>query len=177
MATNFDSAFEFEAATTFSIPDSIVHIVDPDDNDPDIDRRYDQDILNAIEMNLIARGYVKVDIDTVVPDLAVKPAVWSTTTTGIIYDYGYWDWYYPPYGGYYPYYPWGGYVYDYTFGTLLIDLVDIKGISISEELVPIVWTGALNGALSDNREDVRKRIRNGIDQCFEQSPYLISNPE
>jgi hypothetical protein len=175
VATNYDNGFDFNGAVYYSLPDSVVHIIDPDDNDPDVDRTYDQDILDAIEANMDAAGFVKVDIDTLVPDLIIKPAVWSATNTGVIYDYSYWGWYYPPYGGWYPYYPWGGYVYSYTYGTLLMDIVDVNGIDIEEEFIPIVWTGALNGVLSDSRSDMRKRIRDGIDQCFIQSPYLLKS--
>jgi len=173
-ATNYDSGFNFGEQAYYAMPDSVVHVVDPDERNPVIDRTYDQTILDRLASNMESRGYERVSIDVAVIDstFILQPYVWSATSTGIIYDYGYWGWYYPPYGGFYPYYPWGGYVYNYTYGTVLVDIVDLKGIDIEEEFIPIVWTGALNGALSDNATDVRNRIRNGLDQCFEQSPYL-----
>ncbi len=171
VATNYDSGYDFSGDVNYAMPDSVVHVVDPDDRDPVIDRTYDQTILDAIEMNMNSRGYNRVD-DPFEADLIIKPAVWSSTSTGVIYDYGYyWGGYYPWFG--YPYYPWGGYVYSYTYGTLLIDMVDVEGIDPEEEFIPIVWSGALNGALSDNRNDVKTRIESGIDKCFSQSPYLI----
>lgn len=172
VATNYDSGFDFGTQVTFSMPDSVVHIVDPGTRESNIDRTYDQTILDEIESNMLSRGFEKVD-DPFDADFIVQPYVWSSTTTGVIYDYSYWGWYYPPYGGYYPSYGWG-YVYSYTYGTLLIDIVDKNGIDPVEEFIPIVWTGAMNGALSDNRNDVKTRIENGIDKCFEQSPYLIA---
>jgi len=173
VATNYDNGFDYTAQSTYALPDSVVHVVDPDERDPDIDRTYDQTILDRLESNMDARGYTRVD-DPFEADFILQPYVWSATSTGIIYDYGYWDWYYPPYGGWYPYYPWGGYVYSYTYGTVLVDIVDKEGIDLEEEFIPVVWTGALNGALSENVSDVRNRIRDGIDQCFEQSPYLTA---
>jgi predicted small lipoprotein YifL len=172
VATNYDNGFNFDEQNTYALPDSVIHVVDPDERDPEIDRTYDQTILDRLESNMDARGYVKVD-DPFDADFILQPYVWSATSTGVIYDYGYWGWYYP-YGGFYPYYPWGGYVYSYTYGTVLVDIIDKNGIDIQEEFIPVVWTGALNGALSDNISDVRNRIRDGIDQCFEQSPYLTA---
>jgi len=170
-ATNYDSGFNFGEQVTYALPDSVVHVLDSEDSNTEIDRTFDQTILDRLESNMDSRGFERVD-EPIDADFIVQPYVWSSTSTGIIYDYGYWDWYYPPYGGYFPYYPWGGYVYSYTYGTVLVDIVDKNGIDVAEEFIPIVWTGALNGALSDNATDVRNRIRNGLDQCFEQSPYL-----
>lgn len=171
VATNYDNGFDFSQQRAYALPDSVIHVVDPDDRDPDIDRTYDQTILDRLEDNMDSRGFTRVE-DPFDADFIVQAYVWSATQTGVIYDYGYWGWYYPGYGGFFPYYPWGGYVYSYTYGTLLVDIVDQEGIDLDEEFIPVVWTGALNGALSDNIADVRNRIRNGIDQCFEQSPYL-----
>lgn len=170
IATNFDSGYEFSTDSTYAMPDEVAHIVEEGDINPSIDRTYDQNILDAIDENMEARGYLKVD-DPFDADLIIKPAVWSATSTGVIYDYGfYWGGYYPWVGA--PFYPWGGYVYSYTYGTLLFDIVNVAGIDPDEEFIPIVWTGVLNGVLSDNVVDTRSRIENGITQCFEQSPYL-----
>jgi predicted small lipoprotein YifL len=172
IATNFDSGYNFSSDSTYAMPDEVAHIVDENGNDPDIDRAYDQNILDAIEENMTARGYTRVE-DPFDADLIIKPAVWSATSTGVIYDYGfYWGGYYPWVGV--PFYPWGGYVYSYTYGTLLFDIIDVAGIVPEDEFIPIVWSGVLNGALSDNNVDTRERIENGISQCFEQSPYLTA---
>lgn len=173
VATNYDSGFEFGNQVFFALPDSVIHVVDPEDRNPQIDRAYDQTILDQLEANMLSRGFEEVE-DPFEADFIVQAYVWSATSTGVIYTYGYWDWYYPPYGGYYPYYPWGGYVYSYTYGTVLIDMIDRNGIDPGEGFIPIVWTGGLNGALSDNRNDVKTRIENGIDKCFDQSPYLTA---
>jgi hypothetical protein len=169
-ATNYDNAFDFSSQVTYFVPDEVIYIQDPDDpSEPN--RIYDEDILDAIVRNLESRGYELVeDNDPFNADLVIAPYVWTTTSTGVVVDYCFW---YPWWCGYNPWYPWGGYVYEYTYGTVLVDIIDRDGIVIEdEELIPIVWTGALNGAVSDNRSDVRQRINQGIDQCFEQSPYL-----
>ena len=120
-----------------------------------------------------SRGFVPVENnDPFMADLVIAPYVWSTTTTGVIVDYCFW---YPWWCGWGAWYPWGGYVYQYTFGTVLVDIIDRDGIVFEgEELIPIVWTGALNGAVSNSTSDTRNRINRGIDQCFEQSPYLTA---
>jgi predicted small lipoprotein YifL len=165
-ATNYDSGYLFGEDLTYALADSVIHVTD---NNPSvIDRKHDQTILNQIEFNMNSRGFQEVE-DPFEADFIITSYIWSTTTAGAVYPS--WGWYYPGYGS--PYYPWGGYVYSYTVGTVLVDILNTSGIDVEEGFIPIVWSGAINGAVSDSNSDTDKRIQNGINQCFEQSPYLI----
>jgi hypothetical protein len=43
----------------------------------------------------------------------------------------------------------------------------------NDTVTPIYWAGALNGVLTSGSD--ASRITRGIDQAFEQSPYLNTN--
>jgi hypothetical protein len=176
IVTNYDPSFPFSEESTYLLIDSVVHIID---EQADIDRTWDDDILEGVEENLDNRGYTRVT-DFQEADMIVHISAWSNTSTTYVYDWwGSWGWYYDPWygwGGGGWYYPWGpGYSYSYTFGTVLIEISDPNGVDFEDLEVPLIWTGALNGLISGSDAQVRKRIVNGIDQCFEQSPYLMAN--
>ena len=177
VATIHDDSFAFGNQTTYVLADSVVHIFDPNEPEPDIDRTYDEDMLNRVEANMNQRSFERVD-SLNNADFLVTVSAWTNTHTDFVYGWGgYWGWYWDPYYPWYPggwYYPWGGFVYSYTFGTVTIEIIDINGIIPEEEFVPVVWKATLNGALSNSTADIRSRILNGIDKSFEQSPYLIS---
>jgi hypothetical protein len=41
------------------------------------------------------------------------------------------------------------------------------------EAIPVIWAGLVNGVMEDSQESTKIRLTNGIDQCFNQAPYLI----
>ena len=41
----------------------------------------------------------------------------------------------------------------------------------NEDEIPVLWSGALNGII-DQGGDSEQRITDGINQVFDQSPYL-----
>ena len=162
--TNYDDAYDFGAAGTYSMPDKIVKVTGNllEGEDPEfVKEPYNSQILAKIEANMTALGWTKVDKNAN-PDLALLPATWSNTT--IYYWYDYWCWYYPWYCG------WGwGYpsVSSYTTGTLVMTLVAYDENYIEPTRV---WTSAVNGLLSGSVD--MNRVNKGIDQAFDQSPYL-----
>jgi len=177
VASIYDEEYDFGNQLTYELVDSVVHIFDPDDPDPDIDRSFDDDILERIQFNMDQRGFEEVD-NLPNADFLIFVSAWNNTYTDFVYTWpGYWGWYWDPFYPWYPgggwYYPWGGYVYSYTYGTITIEIVDVAGIDPAEEFVPVVWKGILNGALSNSSSDIRNRINAGIDKSFEQSPYLV----
>ena len=165
--TNYEPDNDFSAQSTYSMPDNVVKIRGNiiDGEDPEfIKEPYNTQIITRIAENMADLGWTRVD-DPADADLVLFPASWSNTT--IYYWYDYWCWYYPYYCGWGWYYPGG--VSSYTTGTLVMTLV-----ADGEEYVEPsrVWTGAVNGLLSGANNI--NRIYKGIDQAFEQSPYLAN---
>jgi len=166
--TNYDAEYDFTGGSSYSMPDRIVKITGDliEGEDPEfIKEPYNSQILGRIESNMTALGWTRVD-NAETADLVLFPASWTNTT--ITYWYDYWCWYYPWYCGWGWYYP--GYVTSYTTGTLVMTLVAAG----DEYVEPArVWTGAINGLLSGSYNI--NRVNNGVDQAFEQSPYLKTN--
>jgi len=166
VVTKYDQDFNFTNKRTYAMPDSIVKITGElsEGEAPDfIKEPYNTSILNEIEKNMSANGWTRVS-DPSQADLTLFPAAVSVTT--VYYWDDYWCWYYPWYcgWGYDPYY--GG-AYSYSSGTMIMSLIS----NDSDYIEPaIVWTGAINGLLS-GAYDI-SRVDRGINQAFDQSPYL-----
>jgi len=166
--TDYEVDYDFLSMSTYSMPDNVVRISGNiiEGEDPEfIKEPYNTQIINRIAENMADLGWTRVD-DPADADLVLFPASWTNTT--IYYWYDYWCWYYPYYCGWGWGYPSGG-VSSYTTGTLVMTLV-----ADGEEYVEPsrVWTGAVNGLLSGANNI--NRIYKGIDQTFEQSPYLAN---
>ena len=61
--------------------------------------------------------------------------------------------------------------YSYTTGTVLTAMLDLRNPDTTNGTVPVIWLGALNGVISAP-SSIETRIVQGLDQAFEQSPYL-----
>lgn len=172
--TLFDDKFDFGAATTYRLPDTVIHLTSSGEDDPSIGRDNDEEILALVESNFTARGYTKV-ADTAPSDFVVTVSVTSTQFWNIVGGcwYGCWGWWggWPP-GGWNPWFPpVAG--YSFTTGSLLVDMVDPD--DLDGDKMPLRWEGAANGVLSDTAANLQNRYARSINQMFEQSPYLKSN--
>jgi hypothetical protein len=162
--TNYTESFDFASKGTYALPDKIVKVTGnlAEDELPEyVKEPYNTQMLQQIEENMTALGWTKA-ADPESADLALFPAVWTNTT--VVYWYDYWCWYYYYYCGWGYYYP----TYtSYTTGTFVMTLV-----AYGDEYVDptSVWTAAVNGLVSGSYNATR--VTNGIDQAFEQSPYL-----
>jgi len=180
VATVFDDEVDFSANSTFSMPDSVVHLVGEGDRD-DVSREFDDLILAEVAKGLTDMGYTR---DTVEDkdkpaDVIVFVSVTTTQWAGYV---GYpwypgWGWWggWPGYGpGWGPGYPWygGGAVYTYETGTLLVDMIDPGRADEGTEEIGTVWIGALNGLLSSSSSGTATRLTTGIRQMYAQSAYL-----
>ena len=177
--TAYDTAFGFTPGT-FAMPDSIVRVGDGDEED--IDRTYDQEILDAVAGQFAALGYTRIDENSVTPpDFVVTVGVSSSTFNFWVPGGGWWGWWgwYPGWGGWYPGwgpgygpgYPWyPGYASSYSTGTLFIGMIDPTPTTGPE--LNGVWGGVINGLLSSTSANTAARALDLIDQAFEQSPYL-----
>lgn len=178
VATDYEKGFDFGSQTEFFVFDTIVHIIGEAQND-NISRNYDKRIIKDVRDNMLARGYEEVNTPQQA-DLVLNISAWTNTTVNYYYGwYDYWGWGYPGYGPAWGWgYPVGGYTYvnSYTFGTILIEMNYPEGANIEEHTIPVVWTGLINGMLSNSSSDnVTSRIDDTIDQTFEQSPYIQKN--
>ncbi|MEZ4738296.1 MAG: DUF4136 domain-containing protein [Flavobacteriales bacterium] len=174
--TAYSPSYDFSAARTYSIPDSVVLVTGnaADGDAPSVvDPLYGDQIIARIKQNFNAYGWEEVNsLDS--PDVIMLPAV-SKTENVTVYNYGWGYW-----GGYYPgYYPGWGWYYpgyapsysSYTSGSLIMLMTDPNGVSPSNN-VPIVWTGVVNGLLEGSNTSLIARIQSTIDEAFEQSSIL-----
>jgi hypothetical protein len=175
VATNRDLRVNFGDFTTYHISDTIPRITDSP-TDTIIVGPEALEIVNKIKENLDARGYQFVERNQN-PDLAVIPAVIRVTTVGTVcsgwwYGYpGYWPpGYWGSWGGYY--YPYCGF-YSYDTGSVNIDLMDLLNSDAGNN-ISATWTAVLFGSLNSSDAVNLDRALTGIDQAFEQSPYITS---
>jgi hypothetical protein len=171
--TTHSKTYDFAGKSTYALPDKIVTDVKIEDGETTfvyMKEAFATPILNTIDDNMEALGWTKVPISGD-PDILVNPAAMSSTT----YFYSYWyDWWYGGwYGGWYGwYYPPYYTVSSYTTGTMLITIADPNEDSPIGE-TEAKWVAAANG-LASGAYDIT-RVTKGINQAFEQSPYLKTN--
>jgi len=181
--TNYDDQFDFNKVHTYFMSDSIFHAVD-EGEDPDY--TYDEYIISELARNFDALGYTRLtanDSTGPKPDVMVVVTV-SQITNYNVYAYPWypgwgWGWYwkdsdYYGYPGYGWGYPWYGttYVTSYTVGTVLWDMFDPDKVDQDNEVINVQWTGAVNGVMGSSSVSTKERITDGINQAFQQSPYL-----
>jgi hypothetical protein len=178
---------KFQNLKTFIVADTIIHVVASGQTD-NLSRANDAFVLEQIRLNMIKVGFTEITDTTVAkPDLVITTTAISSENEVYMW-YPYWGWYWGY--GYYPYstintksanyyndyyYPWYGYgsSYTYTTGTLLMEMVEASRIDPANNEIPVIWSGILNGLLGDTQSSTKSRVSKGIDQCFNQSPYLF----
>ncbi len=103
------------------------------------------------------------DSDTrIVPAIVLR----QNTGVGIVYPPIYW---YPPgWGCYYCWYTPMPYTYDYEVGTVLLNMMDHRNASVDSPS----WVATMRGLLSSANVFSGDRAVGGINQAFDQSPYL-----
>jgi hypothetical protein len=194
VGTIYDPNVDYSAFSTYAMPDSVVAIDNRESSgdEPPLSPAFQALMLSTVASNMEKLGYTRVCPDgdaSVCPD----PSKWVeadvAVTVGIIisdefvasigYPWGgYWGWYggWPGYGpGYGIGYPPTGTVYKYETGTAVIDMIDIDSSTPSDSLVDAIWQGGINGLASSKQAVNEDRIIKGINQAFEQSPYLKSS--
>jgi hypothetical protein len=182
------------------MPDTVFPIVDDGDDADPINNQ--SQILATVASNMASYGWTRVEYAPDVPEpdvmIAVSAIITTNYTVGWWYPYypgwgwGWgWGWYkegsaergtdywYGGWGGYYPPgYGWGyvPYYSSYTTGTLLMEMTNPEDYRVinNDTVNPIYWAGGLNGILGSTTTNTA-RVESGIDQAFEQSPYLKLN--
>ena len=160
-------------ARTFAVLDTIV----PLEGNGIIDHSADKALAQSVRENLLDLGWVENrDSTGVLPDVVVLLGASTSTQTGVAY--GGW---YGAYGAM-PYWggtadpswafgaPVGAVEFTYEVGTVVLTMIDLRAPRAVTKQVPVLWLAALNGVL--NGSAVLPRVLDGVDQAFEQSPYL-----
>ena len=175
VVTNFDNKAVFSSYKTFVLP-AYVGLITSDPKDSILAPQYGDQILNSIKTHLEARGYTETP-NNHTADLGVAAVALKEVTVVTGWYPGSW-WGYPGWGGcywyycgYYPGYPPYYPTYVYKTGSLVIELVDLKNISQSEQKLNVIWTNWNGGALGSTSTDLQNALKS-IDQAFVQSPYL-----
>ena len=151
VTTLFDTTANFNAVTRYALPDSVIYL--QEDRTNEVPAATQAAILSQLRQNLNALGWTEV-VDARTNPVDVYVTALITTAE---YVYYYWDyWYYWGWYGDWPlsagattqwYYPSYWYAYSYSTGTVLISMIDAH--NISNNRVPLIWSSAVNGVLSD----------------------------
>ncbi len=182
VATTYDRNFNFAAARTYLMPDSVVHIRDQYGQDQ-VSPAYDPYILQAIENQLRAKGFTRLpDSTSQRADVVVLATVTGNTNVDVWSNpYDQWGWY-NGWGGYGGLGPGWGYGYPgyyspvtvtaYQTGSLIIQMVDPNQVTAGNQNIPAVWVASFNGLIEGSPASIRDRIVQAIGQAFTQSTYL-----
>jgi hypothetical protein len=164
--TQYDTKVDFNSFKTYSIAGSVMKVTDKD-TVPMNDQTANA-VLAQIDLNMKARGFVKV-AGTEKPDLGVQVLYFENTTV-YTYYYDWWGW-----GGYYPYYPYYPVYYSsYTTGTANIELLDLINADATQR-ASIRWNAFIRGLLTGTHTTAD--ITSRVDQAFIQTPQLkTTNP-
>lgn len=186
--TKYDSETNFDALNTFYLYDTVMYIEDDDLFSNITSHVHDATILSQVRQNLSDKGWTEVignSPEEVNADVSILISALKTDVNNYYvgwYDYWYWypwNYWYPWYYSY-PVYPINTVysIYEYTLGTVIIDMFDMKSAELNEDVdpptasIPIIWTGAINGILSGTTENIESRLTTEINQVFKQSTYL-----
>lgn len=196
--TYYDTDFDFSTYQTFVVRDSVLLISDylTEKEKREFYTNGTSDKIRAkISSELTALGYTETaDEDNA--DFLMNPTVTLMEKTDYYYypgwwwGYGgYWGWYYKSTDYYYPYYPSYGYSYSYTYETGALIMEILNGDSVRAYLewleengpeadpsnapqVELNWTGHIEGIAGNTASYNESRAKQGIEEAFEQSPYL-----
>ncbi len=184
VVTQENRQLDFSNFNTFSLPDTVVKIVDGEGRN-DLPSAEDALMLNLVRSNLIRLGYTEeVNSNVNSPDLIVLVTAQEDEVFEVARDYpfwffwGWWQGWFPGWGfgddwsGVSPFVPVSS---RYNAGTIFIYILDPNTPNISSEQVPIVWSAVVNGVIRGSQSSIEERITNNINQAFDQSQYLNTN--
>ncbi len=163
--TQYDTKIDFNNYHTYSLAPTIKKVTDKDTTD--LTGQTAQAVLDQIDKNMQARGFLKVPSNTN-PDFGIQVVYYQNT---YIYGYYYDYWGYPYWGWYYPYYP--VYYSSYTAGMLNIELFDLKVIMPGQQKLYLRWNAFVRGLLTGSH--TTPEITGSVDQAFIQTPQLKTN--
>jgi hypothetical protein len=137
-------------------------------------------VIDTVTQNLIARGFRQAATKAEA-DLAVE-IVYLRTITSDYYCYYWSDWYYWGYPGYSYYYPYSCDTAEWRSGMMVTNVVDLKSAGparaaaeMGNSVLRGVWFSGIYGVQDDSSSSMQRAV-DGVDQSFEQSPYLTASP-
>ena len=174
--TEYQQGANFSSFTTFYIPDSVLEINSIKGDTTFVKADYAQAIRSAFIQNMSSRGYVNTT-DKSSADLGIQisyaKASYYLPTIGAPWDYdaywwpGYWHGGWRGYSWYYPY----AVTYSYHVGSIIADMINLKGAALSGKL-PIIWNAYISGLILPNGGLNTSKAQAGISQAFMQSSYI-----
>lgn len=171
--TNYDKGTDFSNFETFHVIDSIL-IISNETKPSYWKNNNSQTIIQAYSQNLKDRGYISVS-NNENADMVLQISYISNTYYFNNYGPGAWWNSYPGYwnwGGWGWYYPFN-FVYSYSTGSIIAELVNTIPSTIEKDKLTVIWNSYICGLLNGNSLSLSRTL-NGINQAFDQSPYLTT---
>ena len=175
--TQYTPGTQWSSFTTFTV-DPIVAVVDDTGSITSNCSVPGTQIVPTIKNEMQARGYTYIDFDPLNPttaDLEIKMSA-HLGSASYYYSGGYCGWY-----PYYYCYPGWSYAGSYSFGTLQLEMGDVKAAGGTQgNKIPLVWQNVNYGILagyysgcSGNGSGINwSRIQDAVVRAFDQSPYI-----
>ena len=176
VGTLYEPSAQFASYQTYELPSYVAIVGSGTTNDTMLSTNQANQLLNQVRSNMNSRGYREAGANDTA-DLAMNIFTIKTINqTSIITPGSYWGYpgYYDPgYWGYYDsyyYYPFS-YTYTYNTGTIVMEMVDLKNLTLNNNKLEIIWTSISNGILGTTYSNTQNALY-AIDQSFTQSPYI-----
>jgi hypothetical protein len=175
VSTNYDTGIDFSDYSTYSMAtDTIGFVSNRAPNDTilvESDDRYPRPVLQAVQQNLSALGYTRVEKNED-PDWRIN--VYVVNDFNISQQLVYPNYYYPSYyGSGYGYGSYYGYPYVNTYasntGSLVVEILDLRNVT-ADKKVKVIWSAYMGDVYSTI--DLIKQSQDAISQAFTQSPYI-----
>ena len=177
VVTLVDSGPALKSARTFVLPDTVIRL---STGSTSVSPEVAKALIKEIRAQFLLLGWTELtDTATSHPDVLILVAASTRVETGVAYGSWFSAWGYLPYWGAPVDASWGwgmpvGAVpYSFQAGTLLVTMLEVRAPRDSTKRIPLLWAAALDGVVGD--ESTIPRVIDGIDQAFEQSPYLRVN--
>ena len=171
----------FADLTTYALVDEVIDLgpILGEDSRP-VDHSFDALILDTISGNMNSLGWTQVE-HTPPDDPDDGPMLDESDVLLIVgvvaTDNWLWGSYYPWFGydPYFWYYPIPPRPINYPTGTIIVTMLkpdERTTDDLGNEVIPVVWVGAIRGLLESSRSNTATRIERLVTQAFTQSPYL-----
>ena len=172
--TDYDKNCDFGQLKTYYVPDSVLYI-----NSGEKKEFWKGSAANTVRDEFIENMNERFIRVNNIEDADIGLQLSYVASTYTFAGYGNDPWWYS-----YPYYwtpgYWGGYwgswyypypiVYSYTTGSIIAEIVNLS-VTDTKKL-PVVWSAYISGILNSNGQLHPEKTEEGIEQAFDQSPYL-----
>lgn len=172
--TDYDKDCDFGQLKTYYVPDSVLYI-----NSGEKKEFWKGSAANTVRDEFIENMNERFIRVNNIEDADIGLQLSYVASTYTFAGYGNDPWWYS-----YPYYwnpgYWGGYwgswyypypiVYSYTTGSIIAEIVNLS-VTDTKKL-PVVWSAYISGILNSNGQLNPEKTEEGIEQAFDQSPYL-----